>query len=160
MTREEEIAIEWDVQKVMSEFYHYVDQGDFENAANLYVEDANWESMSHKLKGRDNILKALHGGLTDGTIRHVQTNTVVTVIDNDHAEARWYSTVYYSDEGRIENSDGPLPFKGPHRVQDFHTAAMRTPDGWRFTSRKSQLIFRRPDEDPIPFETWAENKPT
>ena len=158
MTREEEIAIEWDVQKVMSEFYHYVDQGEFEKAANLYVEDANWESMGHKLKGRDNILKALYGGLTDGTIRHVQTNTIVTVIDDDHAEARWYSTVYYSDEGRIENLDGPLRFKGAHRVQDFHTAVMRTLDGWRFTSRKSRLIFRRPDEDPIPFETWVENK--
>ena len=159
MEREAERAIEWDVQKVMSQFYQYVDQGEFEKAANLYVPDANWESMGVKLKGRENILKALHGGLTEGTIRHVLTNTVVTVIDEDHAEARWYSTVYYSPDGRIEDSDGPMPFEGPHRVQDFFTAAMRTPEGWRFTSRKSSLIFRRDAARPIAFETWAEKKP-
>ena len=148
-----------DVQKVMSTFYHFVDQGKFESAAELYVKDADWESMGHKLKGRSNILKALYGGLTEGTIRHVQTNIIVTVIDFYNACARWTSTVYYSPKTRTNNLDKPAELAGPHRVQDFFTEATRTPLGWRFTSRKSSLIFRTSREEPIAFESWVQNNP-
>ena len=77
MNRDEEIAIEWDCQKLLRQYYHYVDQKEYEKAAELFTPDVEWSSMSIVLKGRDDIIKGLHGSLEDGTIRHVFTNTVV-----------------------------------------------------------------------------------
>ena len=100
MTRDEERAIEWDCQKVWRQCYHYVDHHEFEKAAQLFTEDVSWDNAGLELKGRDELLEALYGCLGNDTIRHVLTNMVVNVIDEDHAEAQAYNTVSYSREGR------------------------------------------------------------
>ena len=57
MNRDEEIAIEWDCQKLLRQYYHYVDQKEYEKAAELFTPDVEWSSMSIVLKGRDDIIK-------------------------------------------------------------------------------------------------------
>ena len=57
MNRDEEIAIEWDCQKLLRQYYHYVDQKEYEKAAELFTPDVEWSSMSVVLKGRDDIIK-------------------------------------------------------------------------------------------------------
>ena len=116
MTRDEERAIEWDCQKVMRQYYHHVDHHEFDEAVKLFTEDVTWSVMGINLKGRDEILEALHGGLGDDTIRHVLTNVLVTVIDKDNAELWNYTTNYYSREGRREDMDRPLRFEGGSRA--------------------------------------------
>ena len=59
MTRDEEIAIEWDCQKVLRHYYHLVDQKRYEEAVQIFTPDIEWWSMGVKLKGHDDILKAL-----------------------------------------------------------------------------------------------------
>ena len=113
MDRKQERLIEWACQKVMRNYYKHVDQYEYEEAAALFTEDASWAVMGVDLKGRDQILKGLYAGLQKGTIRHILTNTVVTVIDEDHAEARSYNNIYYSPRGRLDEVDGSLPFDGP-----------------------------------------------
>ena len=103
------------------------------------------------------ILKALYEGLADGTIRHIKTNALVNVIDEDHAQARWMNTVYYSADARVEDTDRPLPFEGPHRLQDFRADFVRTPEGWRIAHRDSSLIFRRNPGEPVAIEIWAKS---
>lgn len=83
MDRQQERLIEWACQKVMRNYYKYVDQYKYEDAAALFTEDATWKVMGVDLEGRDQILKGLYEGLQTGTIRHVLTNTVVTVIDEN-----------------------------------------------------------------------------
>ena len=39
MNRDEEIAIEWDCQKLLRQYYHYVDQKEYEKAAELFTPD-------------------------------------------------------------------------------------------------------------------------
>lgn len=56
MNRDEEIAIEWDCQKLLRQYYHYVDQKEYEKAAELFTPDVEWSSMSVVLKGRDDII--------------------------------------------------------------------------------------------------------
>ena len=82
MTRDEERAIKWDCQKVWRQYYHYVDQKEYEKAAQLFTPDVDWRSVVN-LKGRDEIVQALYGALGDGTIRHVLTNMVVDVKGRD-----------------------------------------------------------------------------
>lgn len=157
MERDQERQIEQEVSRALSQYYCDVDQRAYEAAAALYTEDAEWQSLGVVLRGREEILKALYGGLADGTIRHIKTNALVDVIDEDHAQARWMNTVYYTADARIEDADGPLPFEGPHRLQDFRADFVRTPEGWRIAVRDSSLIFRRNLDEPVAIETWAKS---
>ena len=68
--------------------------------------------------GRDAILKALYPALGNGTIRHVGSNTLVNVIDEDRAECRSNHSTYYSADGRIKGYEGALSLDGLHRVGD------------------------------------------
>ncbi len=154
MDRKQERLIEWACQKVMRNYYKHVDQYEYEEAAALFTEDASWEVMGVNLKGRDQILKGLYEGLQKGTIRHILTNTVVTVIDEDHAEAQSYNNIYYSPRGRLDEVDGPLPFDGPNRISDHYASFTRTDDGWKMSTRVGRVIFRSKAE-PLALETWA-----
>ncbi len=158
MERDQEREIEQDVSRALSQYYCDVDQRQYEAAAALYTEDAEWQSLGVVLCGREAILKALYGGLADGTVRHIKTNALVNVIDEDHAQARWMNTVYYTSDSRIEDQDGPLPFEGPHRLQDFRANFVRTAEGWRIEMRDSSLIFRRNLDEPVAIETWAKSE--
>ena len=158
MNREQERAIEWDCQKVWCQYYHYVDHHEFDKAIELFSEDVTWKSMGLDVKGRPAVMETLHNGLGNDTIRHVVSNTVVNVIDEDHAELFEYHTIYYSREGRREDRDGPLQFEGPHRVSDAYAKMRRVGDEWQIYAReRSPIIFRRPDE-PAALEDWAEKE--
>ena len=93
--------------------------------------DVDWEVMGLRVGSHEDMLEALQKFLGSDTIRHVLTNTVVTVIDEDHATARSYNTLYYTAGARIEDQDGPLEFEGPHRTHDAYVELVRTADGWR-----------------------------
>jgi hypothetical protein len=158
MTQDEKLAIEWDCQKVWRQYYHYVDHHEFDKAIKLFTEDVTWESMGLDVKGRDAVLETLHRGLGADTIRHVVSNTVVNVIDKDHAELFEYHTIYYSREGRREDMDGPLDFDGPHRLSDAYAKMRRVGDEWQIYAReKNPIVFRRPNA-PAGLEDWAEKE--
>ena len=139
----------------MRQYYHYVDHHEFDEAVELFTEDVTWSVMGIDLKGRDEILEALHGGLGNDTIRHVLTNVIVTVIDKDNAELWNYTTNYYSRAGRREDMEGPLPFDGPHRLGDMFAKFRRVGSEWKIAAReRGRHIFRVLDE-PVALEDWA-----
>ncbi len=154
MERQQERLIEWACQKVIRQYYNHVDQYEYEDAAALFTDDATWQVMGVDLKGRNQILKGLYEGLQTGTIRHILTNTVVTVIDEDHAESRSYNNIYYSPRARADEIEGALPFDGPNRISDHYASYTRTDDGWKMSSRVGRVIFRSKAEE-LALETWA-----
>ena len=113
--------------------------------------------MGGDLKARDELLEGLHGGLGNDTIRHVVSNTVVKVSDENNAELSEYHKIYYSREGRREDMAGPLHFDGPHRLTDANAKMKRVGDEWQIAARGSRRIFTRPNE-PVATEEWAEKK--
>ena len=155
MTRDEERAIEWDCQKIWRKYYYHVDRREFEQAVDLFTPDVDWLSHGVKCDGRDELLKCLYAALGEGTIRHVLTNTVTTVSDEDHAAVRSYNTLYYTADAEFEKSDGPLQFAGPHRLLDCYAELRRTPEGWRISKRRSQIVFRQDPNEPVRLEAWG-----
>lgn len=156
MDRNQERGIEWDCQKVLRQYYHYVDHHEYDDAVRLFTDDATWKVMGLDLKGREEILEALHGGLGNDTIRHVLTNVIVNVLDEENAESWSYNAIYYSREGRIEERDAPLKFEGPHRFSDGFARMERVNGEWQIAAREGgRLVFRRPNE-PVALESWAE----
>ena len=157
MDREQERGIEWECQKIMRRYYYYVDRREFEKAAELFTVDVDWLSHGVKLDGRDDLLKALYASLGDGTIRHVLTNSVVTVVDEDHAICRSYNTLYYSADAEYQEADDPLAMEGPHRLLDSYAELTRTSESWRIAKRRSLIVFRRDPDEPVRLETWGQS---
>ena len=154
MEREQERAIEWECQKVLRQYYQHVDRREFEEAVALFTPDVDWVGLGVPLRGRKEILDALSPALGKSTARHVLTNTVVTVIDEDHAEARSYNTLSTSHETMFDVGDRPIPYEGPNILADMSEQLVRTDEGWRIAQRRAVAIFRR-DPAQIPLETWA-----
>jgi ketosteroid isomerase-like protein len=155
MDEDQARGIEWDCQKLVRQYYRHVDQREFDEACTLFTEDIDWYTMGVRLKGRDELRKALTPALGKGTIRHVVTNMVVKVVDEDHAESDFYHTIYFEPDSEFETHDGPIPFEGPHRTHDQHDWYVRTDDGWRIAKRVSHEVFRRNPDEPVSLETWA-----
>ena len=123
-------------------------------AANLFTLDVEWQAFEVHLRSREEIYNGLSGGLAKGTIRHIITNTVIDVIDVDHAFSRSYNTDNYVPGVKVEDGDVPLHFEGPHRIEDNYTELKRTDEGWLISKRDVKLILRRANE-PIALESWA-----
>ena len=155
MDRETELGIEWDCQKLLRQYYHYVDQREYEKATALFTPDLDWEVMGLRVESLEAMLEALQNSLGSDTIRHILTNAVVTVIDEDHASVKTYCTFYYTAGVRIEDQEGPLEFEGPHRTSDGYVELVRTDDGWKIAKRRSRLIFRRNPDEPVTLEKWT-----
>jgi hypothetical protein len=139
MNEEQRYAIEWDCQKLSRQYYHLMDQRNYDDAVMLFLADVHWEIMGLDLRGRKAVRDAF-SGLTDSTIRHVLTNTVVDVIDEDNATSVSYVTIYV-EKGFPD--DGPIPFEGPNRLGENHDRLVRTEEGWRIAHRTGQLPFAR-----------------
>ena len=154
MTRDEERAIEWECQKVVRKYYAHVDKREFEQAVALFTPDVDWVGFDVPLNGREELLEGLYGALGKSTIRHVLTNTVVDVIDEDHAKVCSYNTLNATHDTTYEVGDSPIPYEGPTFVADMTEDMLRTDEGWLIARRRAVAIFRR-DMELIPLETWA-----
>jgi hypothetical protein len=139
MDEAQKLAIEWDCQKVSRQYYHLMDQRNYDDAIELFAPDVHWQVMGLDLHGRDAVREAF-GGLTDSTIRHVLTNTIVDVVDKDHADVTSYVTIYV-EKGFPD--DGPIPFEEPNRLAANIDKMVRTDEGWRIAYRTGQRAFAR-----------------
>ena len=112
--------------------------------------------MGVPLKGREEILVVLDAALGKSTARHVLTNTVVDVIDENHAAARSYNTLSTSHETTFEVGDSPIAYEGPNILADMSEKLVRTDEGWRIAWRRAVGVFRH-NPQPIPLEIWAKD---
>ena len=156
MDRDQERAIEWECQRTIRRYYGHVDAYEYDQAVLMFTADVDWMTLDVKLDGRQEILEGLHGGLGAGTIRHMVTNTVVNVIDADHATARSYVSLYSSPDIRIDQHEGPIAFEGPNLLGDLFDELTRTDEGWRIERRRGYGIFKRESDAPMPIHTWAD----
>ncbi len=116
-----------------------MDQRNYDDAVMLFSTDVRWKVMGLDLHGR-NAIRDAFSGLTDSTIRHVLTNTIVDVVDEDHANAMSYVTIYV-EKGFPD--DRPLSFDGPNLLGENHDKLVRTEDSWCIAHRTGQLAFAR-----------------
>lgn len=158
MDENQEQAIEWACQKIMRQYYQHVDRYEYDEAILLFTPDVDWLGLGVKLDGRDQILQGLHGGLGGGTIRHMLTNVIVDVIDEDHANASAYNTLYSSPDIRYDQFDGPINFRTATQVVEQWDEFTRTLEGWRISKRRGEAVFKRDPTELIPLHTWAEDE--
>ncbi len=136
--------IQWACQLVVLEVANAMDSGEDERIVNFFTADCEFVRPStfpnNPLRGPEGILAALNARPEGYTTRHICTNILVEVIDEDKAIAR----SYFSHYGGCANSRATtaVPLDGALRsVGDYTDHLVKTPTGWRVAKRVGQFIF-------------------
>ncbi len=81
-------------------------------------------------------------GSTTQLTRHINGGTLVRVLDDNNAESVTYYVALHHDP-KTENAKLPLPFDPPFSMGEWHDKFVRTPKGWKFSSRETKRLFER-----------------
>jgi hypothetical protein len=131
-------------ERLIVEYCRLVDFGNAAMIAELFTEDACWEGTDLVLNGRQEIREwfTRREGVTRRVSRHICTNVGVDVLSEDEAESMCYMINY-----RHDRSEGdtrlPVPAEHPKYIGELRDRFRRTPDGWRFASRRVDVAFLR-----------------
>lgn len=142
MTSQEKMEIERECERLVTAYCHYVDHGEAARIAELFTEDGVWASAQVTLSGQEKIREAMVQRQANAArmSRHVCNNFLIEVLDEDHAEATVYLTLYRHDgeEGRSFS-----PLSGPLMVGEYRDRFLRTASGWRIAHREIEVDFLR-----------------
>lgn len=131
-------------ERLIVEYCRLVDFGRAAEIADLFCEDGEWRGVDLHLHGREQIREwfTKRQGVTRRVSRHVCTNVGVDVLSEDEAESVCYMINYRHDrqEGDLAL---PVPVEVPKFIGELHDRFRRTPEGWRFASRRVDVSFVR-----------------
>lgn len=144
MTELERMMIERACERLINQYCLFVDFGEASRIAELFTEDGLWTNESIRMEGRDGIRRAFshREGVTRRTSRHLCTNVVIDVLDDDHATGICY-LINYRHDSRTGAAEVPAPSDAPKFVGEYRDTFVRTPDGWRFATRHCDVTFLR-----------------
>jgi len=141
----ERLLIERACARLVTEYCHFVDHGEAAKIADQFTEDGVWKSAENTMSGRDAIRRGSQNRQdnVERMSRHVCSNLLIDVIDENNAKGVVYLTLYRHDgkpERRVSPSDVPT------MVGEYRDTFMRTPAGWRFKRREAVVSFIKVDE--------------
>ena len=136
------MLIERACARLVTEYCHFVDHGEAAKIADQFADDGVWASPRDVRTGREAIAKSFQKRQDNAArmSRHVCTNLLIDVIDENSATGVVYLTLYRHDgapERRISPSDVP------DVVGEYRDSFVRTTDGWRFKRREIHVSFAR-----------------
>jgi len=141
----ERSLIERECARIVTLYCHYVDHGEAARIADLFTKDGVWSGPGVRMEGERQLRKGFQARQDNKArmSRHVCSNLLVDVIDEDNATGTVYLTLYRHDgeEGR-----GFSPIEGPALVGEYRDRFVRTADGWRFAERVIESAFVRVEE--------------
>lgn len=136
------LSIERECERLVAAYCHYVDHGEAKRIADLFSVDGVWKGPEVTMEGREQLQQGFGQREANASrmSRHVCTNLLVDVIDEDHAEGTVYLTLYRHDgpEGRRLS-----PLEQPEMVGEYRDKFVRTAEGWRFAHREIEISFLR-----------------
>ena len=137
MNEHERLAIEQACARLVTACQVHIDAFEHDAVINLFAEDAVWHHpMVGLLRGPAAMRGYLDSKSTKPAAMHITTNILIDVIDETRAKGRAYYSLYYDGEGR-----NPAPITGPTAVGQYTDEFVRTPAGWRFSSRAPKNFF-------------------
>ena len=133
-------------------YCRHLDHVDPEGFAGIYTEDAMYKpaAVPEPINGRAAILDWMREYPRDRLGRHLSTNQIVEVLDDDHATGTSYAVVFREPQPRLDQVSTKVT---PRSVAEYYDTFRRTPEGWRIASRYYQVQFMQEDESvrPLPW---------
>lgn len=146
------MLIEYECRKLSDLYCRYLDHKDPDAFANLYTEDAVYKPaiQPDPIVGRTNILEWFHKYPTTRLVRHLATNKLVEVIDENNAKGTSYAVTFREPDPK----DGRISVRAsPRAVVEYTDTYRRTDDGWKFASRYYNIDFLVEEESNRPPRT-------
>jgi hypothetical protein len=149
MTPLERMVIEHECGKLQKLYGIYADQLEDELFADLFAPDASITVPEQPpFQGRDKLKEGIQQMRALGLVyRHVMTNNVVNVIDENRAEGVCYLMAFNS--AATPDASGGRPMEAPTTLGEYKDTFRRTEKGWRFQSRVLRRVMRRADDNII-----------
>jgi hypothetical protein len=141
----ERLMAERDCERLIVEYARRLDLGEPQRVAELFTDDAVWEMPGRiRFEGRAELEAGFPGRMVapGRTARHVVTNVAIDVASHDEATGFCYLINYRHDSPSGVPAD-PAPSAVPMYVGQYYDRFVRTPDGWRFKHRRSEVSFVR-----------------
>jgi hypothetical protein len=132
--------IERACERLVTQYCHLVDHGEASRIADLFSKDGVWASTENSMTGQDQVRAGflVRENNKARMSRHVCSNLLVDVLDEDHARGTVYLTLYRHD-GKEGRSISPLD--GPVMVGEYRDRFVRSAEGWRFERREVAVDF-------------------
>lgn len=140
MTREEELLLRLEIERLNAEFAWLIDHDRSEGVADLFTPDGVYgRSTGERSVGREAIRESYRRRSEHGarTARHIFTNLRLTIESDSRARGTVIMTLFAED--------GPPPHPAlPMLVADYDDIYERAADGgWLYRERITTWLFRR-----------------
>jgi hypothetical protein len=137
----ERLLAERECERLIYAYCHLIDHGSAAKVGDLFTEDGRWISPEVTHAGQAEVATAFAArqANTSRMSRHVCSTALVEVEDADNATAVTYLQLYRHD-GEPGRRISPLAGL-PEFVGEYHDSFARTPDGWRFRTRRFVAAF-------------------
>jgi hypothetical protein len=123
-------------------FAHLLDHGRARDIADLFTADGELWAGETRVGGRDDIRRVMRRrDEMTRTSRHLCTNVLVEVLDEEHASGTSCLTAFVHDG---LGDSGPAPVQAADSIEDVADIFIRTADGWRIAKRTVTRIFGEP----------------
>ncbi|MEM6627779.1 MAG: nuclear transport factor 2 family protein [Pseudomonadota bacterium] len=127
--------------ELSTKFAFHVDHGDAEAVAALFAQDGVFSREGALLEGAEGVLNALKRRPPTRVTRHVCTNILVDVVDENTATGNTYFLLYEGEDP--DQSGAALPLTTPVTVGEYQDQFVRTEQGWKIARRDALGVFRR-----------------
>ena len=140
MNDSERRTIEQQCRDLVVQLCQLSDHGEREKSVDLFTQDGTWIRGGKPYKGREEMLQSFRGSPTQ-VIRHLTSNILITVKDDNAAEGVTYYLAFHNDPGTAQPKL-PLPLEPPFSLGEWHDKFVRTPAGWRISHREVKRFFQ------------------
>jgi hypothetical protein len=141
MNDTERMIAELACRRLAMEFATFIDLRRYDAVVGLFCEDAIYNPRGTDFHGREGVRQYLFSRPAHRRSRHLISNHIVNIEDNDHATG-FCNLVYYA----VENAPAPATpaaLDSPVLIGDYHDIYRRTDEGWRIASRIGHIVFEQ-----------------
>lgn len=146
------MLIEYQCAKLADLYCEYLDHRNPEAFADLYTEDAIYKPAIQPVPivSRVKILEWIHAYPKDRHVRHLATNRLVEVVDENRARGTSYALTFREPSPKSGIISGRSM---PRSVVEYVDTYRRTGQGWKIATRYYNFSFLQEDETNRP--AWA-----
>lgn len=142
MTEQDRARIEAICQRLSIAFANAADRHDAAGLSGTFAVDGQFDRRGEVVKGRAAIAASMADWSPDMVLRHVCSNLLVEVQDENNATGITYATVWrHPPEKKAERKGKVAPLTQPAALVEYHDKYVRTEEGWRIAYRRTVPVF-------------------
>ena len=132
----ERMLIERACERLVNTYACRLDAYDYDGFMKIWTDDATWVMLGRPMVGTAAIAAGLVAREDHLICRHLVTNVIIDVIDNDHASGTCYTLAFRTPHARGKE---PGLLERPAFAVDYSDEFVRHPQrGWLFARREAR----------------------